>query len=276
MVRRSVLHKPVQWLMRPIILFRKKYPQDKWVDTVIVSFPKSGRTWFRVFLSSFFVHSYGSQYSLDFAPIFKIKKDVPRIIFDHGGHFDFGRKNIHKRIESRTGKRVVLLVRDPRDVVVSYFYEVTKRDGKELKWGGDMSSFIRDENFGIGQVISFMNEWYKHKDVFSDIYIVMYENLKLDPKKYFGEALQFMNLPGISEEALKKAVDFSSFENMRKLEEDDFYVDPRLRAREKGNESTYKTRKGKIGGYKSALSKEDLAYVNTQMKKLDSRFGYSV
>lgn len=119
-----------------------------------------------------------------------------------------------------------------------------------------------------------MNLWYDEKKSFHSLTVLRYRDLRKDPHKHFKTVLEFLGLRMTDEEVYTKAVEFSGFENMRKLEQKDFFADPRMRAKDAGEVSSFKTRKGKVGGYKESVSKEDQEYMNTAMKKLNPTFGF--
>jgi Sulfotransferase domain len=48
------------------------------------------------------------------------------------------------------GTKVLYLIRDPRDVVVSCFFQATRR--KKL-FRGTLSEFIRSDNYGIRKIV---------------------------------------------------------------------------------------------------------------------------
>jgi hypothetical protein len=246
----------------------------------VISFPKSGRTWFRVFLSGFLHYQYDLPFLLDFAFLRRLHKDVPRIVFRHGGHVGVFSEVTNAYIKKMSNRKILLLVRDPRDVVVSYYHELKKRnvpnsrDSKALK-ADTLSEFVRDKEYGIEPIVAFMNMWSENRSSFKEMSLVRYEDLMENPRGTFSKALDFFGIPMISEDALIKAVEFSSFENMRKLEEEDFFGDPRLRPENMHDKSSYKTRKGVVSGYKEQLGSHDVLYVNEQMSKLDPYFGYS-
>ena len=89
-------------------------------DCVIVSYGKSGRTWLRVMLSRFYQLKHGlPDYNLIiFDNLHAKNTDIPRLFFTHDNYL----KDVTGNADSKKDyyrKKVVLLVRDPRDVVVS-------------------------------------------------------------------------------------------------------------------------------------------------------------
>ena len=50
-------------------------------DAIVISIPKSGRTWARTFLNAYFAYKKGKQFSLDFTD--RGEAGVPRIVYSH-------------------------------------------------------------------------------------------------------------------------------------------------------------------------------------------------
>ena len=54
---------------------------------------------------------------------------------------------------------------------------------------------------------------------------------------------------------------------MQKIEQNTEIKSDRLKPADKNDKDTYKTRKGKIGGYKDYLSKDEIKYLTLKMKE---------
>jgi len=76
--------------------------------------------------------------------------------------------------------------------------------------------------------------------------------------------LETMGLP-VAPPAIDAAIEFSRFDNMRKLETANAFKSDRLRPANAGDAESFKTRKGKIGGYREYFTAADLDYVNTRI-----------
>ena len=97
----------------------------------IVSFPKSGRTWLRQMLCHY------THCSIDLKPgrpdrlpkkILPANTDLPGILFIHEDlPLHKPPDDLNRDKGSYRRKRVVFLTRDPRDIVVSAYFERTKR-----------------------------------------------------------------------------------------------------------------------------------------------------
>jgi len=245
---------------------------------VIVSFPKSGRTWLRYFFSRYFHFAFARQESLDFIPKFQTKRGDPLIQFTHVG-FDKPHANIEELYSAFQRKTLVLLVRDPRDVVVSYYYQVINRQSnlREItdKNVSQISDFTRDPNLGIQQIINFYNSWYDVLKKRGVVQMIHYESFQRDPEKSFLKLLRLIGINEIDPNAFKSALQNSHFSNMSFKERSGLLKGPRF-SNLNANVSERKVRKGKIGGYKDELLKVDIDYLNKKMKLLHPVFGYRV
>jgi hypothetical protein len=74
--------------------------------------------------------------------------------------------------------------------------------------------------------------------------------------------------------AIDEAVNFSEFNNMKKMEAEDAFGSSILRARNATDPDSFKVREGSVGGYVKHFGEADLRYLDEQMKLLDPFFGY--
>ena len=226
---------------------------------VVLSFPKSGRTWLRAILGKYLELSYGVVFTTELENI--ARETIPKIKFTH---------NLH-RISFFTGK-IIFLTRDPRDVIVSYYYQKKYR---EKLYSGSISAFIRDKQYGFRNVIAFMNGLVRlHRSRPSSL-LITYEQLHANPHKTLEEVLGFLKL-SLDKNSLTQAIDYCGFENMRRLEKQGRFSTSRLQPTDPMNPNTYKVRKGRVGGYKDELESNDLSYLDALMsKRFTGRFIYS-
>ena len=240
-------------------------------DFVIVSFQKCGKTWVRVMLSKILQEKYNiKNIKLNLQEMTWFTK-APNILISHGGSTKDNNKIKFEKIFRN--KKKILLCRDPRDIVVSLFHGSRTRD--KVYDGDNISTFIRDPACGFPKIIAFMNKWaeeYQKRP--QDFIRVRYEDLKIDTKSELQKITQFMGI-NASEELLHKTVEFGSFQNMRKMEMKEEINDYRMKSGDKNDPNSFRTRKGKVGGYKDELSQEDQDYINNQVKEnLDRFYGY--
>jgi hypothetical protein len=88
--------------------------------------------------------------------------------------------------------------------------------------------------------------------------------------------LEFLGLEEIIDSEIELAIDFSSFDNMRKMEARDKFKVKRLRPGNKEDRESYKVRKGKIGGYTDYLTETDIKTLNEKMRELSEFYDYTI
>ena len=166
-------------------------------------------------------------------------------------------------LEKFGDKKIVFLIRDPRDVLVSSWYHLKYRENIYQK---DLSSFIREPLTGIDKVIRFFNQWIAQKDHFKNFIYLAYEDFHKDPYKTFYQLFDFMGLE-INEDHLKKAVEGGDFNAMKKMESSGNLKEPWMKPGQKNIKHSMKIRKGKTGSYKQEMNTKDIEYVNKRMQK---------
>jgi hypothetical protein len=252
-------------------------------DAIILSIPKSGRTWLRAFLCAYFCRRFGLEFTLRTGhynfPGF------PRIVFSHdlfehrtkGDRWDRIRgKYLVPRRELNRAK-IILLARDPRDCFVSLYLQLTRRDPNapvKLKQK-TASEMLRDEKFGMRAIINAMNNWLNEFSQRDNFTLVRYEALRASPAEHFGDLLAVLGEPSPNANIFQEALEFSRFENMQKLEAAGAFDSNILHPGDVRDPESFKVRRGKVGGYSEYLSTEDQQFAADAMRELDGRFGYT-
>lgn len=265
----------------------EQYKKLRSADVVFVSFGKSGRTWLRVMVSHLFriKHDLPENAILSFDNFHNMEPAVPKTFFTHDNY-----------IKDYTGdpaskapfydKPVILLVRDPRDVAVSQFFQWKFRL-KENKVAlnnypsreDDVSIFdfvMSEVGGGMYEVIQYMNVWAREKDSVERFHLVRYEDLRADSAGELRGMLNFMGITAADDE-VAAAVEYSSFENMKKMESQAQFrlSGGRMMPRDKDNPDSYKVRRAKVGGYRDYFSDEEVAAIDQRLAEtLDPVFNY--
>jgi hypothetical protein len=252
-------------------------------DLLVISIPKSGRTWLRTFLCAYFCKVRGHEFTLQ--PERYRDDAIPRIIYSHDLFEHQTKGRLWDRIRGKylvparelRRARILLLARDPRDTFVSLYLQMTRRDpGTRDRFGQkSISQMLRDRRFGIARIVATMNHWLAEFSGRRGFSLLRYESLRVDPAEHFRDILALLTQSDIDMSIFRAAIEFSDFSNMQRLEAAGAFDSKILRARDVADPESFKVRRGKIGGYKDYLSTKDLQYAADALAKLDARFGYS-
>lgn len=258
-----------------------EYRRFKWASAFIISFPKCGRTWLRAMLGHFL--SEGTHHNVLEVEDICEARSSPKITLTHDDdpHLKSpGDLTVSK--EPYRSKDVILLIRDPRDVVVSQFLQFTRRSGHKLAesppFYGPISEFVFHELGGLPSVVRFYNIWAQNRRVPKTFSLVAYEDLLARPLEEFSRTLRALGIADVGEGRAAAAVNFCSFENMRRLEETNALDDFRLAPQDANDSESFKVRRGKTRGYVDYLSEAVIArmnnYIDQNLDPLYHRYVY--
>ncbi|MEM1002372.1 MAG: sulfotransferase domain-containing protein [Bacteroidota bacterium] len=228
----------------------------------IVSFPKSGRTWLRTLIGKALIDGFALNTQDLLEPLkLTVSAGVLPTEFIHDGTNAILAKpwtELESDKSSYKDKKVIFLVREPKDLIVSFYFSTTRR--KQI-YEGSISEFIRSDEYGIKKIMTFYKNWCDNQNVPKDFFLLRYEDLHKDAETCLASVLKFIAAENIPKQVIKDAVDFGDFENMKQLERSGQYS-WRLLPANASDEQSYKVRQGKVGGYVDYLSKEDIEYID--------------
>ncbi len=203
-------------------------------------------------------------------------------------------ESVHKKHDP-SKMNALFLYRDPRDCVVSRYFEITRRplrrhriSHKKLGKGkrsekasnSTLSEYIRrSDQYGIEYIVSHMNEWIRNKEQFRSFLSVSYEDLHAGAAIEVSKILNFLGIE-CSKTIVEESVEYSSFQNMRKIEMSGSgnlikrYHGTFGRRHKESDPESFRIRKGKIGSFVEYLNVEDIQFSNDAMKLLDEFFCY--
>ena len=234
-----------------------------------VSYPKSGHKWLRALIGK----ALCEKYQLDERMIFhepRLTKaaGVLRTACTHGdAGLTEGRhyRDLETNLARYNAKKVLLMIRDPRDIVVSCYFNETRR---KSAYNGSISDFIRSDHYGIRKIVTFYNIWHANRHIPEVLLPIRYEDLHVDPGKNLRLALSLIDPQDYTDEIIHRAVEYGSFKNMRRKEQEEHIASRKLQPGDYVDEESYKVRRGKVGGYVDYLDNNDLKYVNSVIDKL--------
>ena len=251
---------------------RIKKTNTETADLLIVSYPKSGRTWLRMLVGSYVCNAFGlsEDLLLETTRITR-QADLPVTEFTHA---DSALRTLvsfkNYKIEDNYfyDRPIVFLSREIKDTLVSAYYQATYRAGL---FEGSLPEFIRSDLFGVRKIVEFYNVWLDHLSKIEHGLVISYEGLHKDPEDIVGKVLRFMEVNPIDPTLVSRAVNYCAFENMKRLERQGTFAGSILNPADRHNEKSYKVRLGKVGGYNEELSRECVQHIENAIDE----FGHS-
>lgn len=248
-------------------------------DAVIISFPKSGRTFVRAMLSRLFQRRFGidERRLLEFPMLQRARAEVPRLLFTHAGDAMRTADEIRLDPADYEERRVVLLARHPGDVAVSRYHHLKHRSRDRARRRlarQPLESFVWSEQGGIPAIVRFMNQWAELARRRTGVGIVRYEDFLTHPAATLRELTDLVGFE-VNDSDIEDAVEFGSLPNLKQREREGYFQSSRLQAAKKDDAASYKVRSGSSGGYRKRLEPENVAKVDAYIAaNLDPIFGY--
>lgn len=220
----------------------------------LASFQKSGNTWVSFLIANIYnqleekyeeinfhnIHNINPEYKKEIK-IDSYFKGLPLILTTHSLYSD-------------DFKNIILLIRDPRDVLYSYYHYL--KGERQIKIS--FQELIKHEKYGIRAIIAHNNSFIKSD---SNILLITYESLHEDIIKVVKKIIEFIGIK-VKDNIIINAINRSSFKSMRNIE--------MKKGRKFGNPKFLFTREGKIGSGKYELQNyEELNhYITDEIKKM--------
>ena len=229
-------------------------------DVMLASYPRSGNAWLRFMLLEMLVGEASFQRVIAEAPYIGRHRAAPRLL-PTGGRL----VKTHEPY-TRVYKRAIHLVRDPRDVALSYF-RFAQRNGRiPVASSTDTAAldrFIDDfvkghiDPFGTwqGHLLSWTSAR-EHGD--ADIVSIRYEDLRADtPAALIGIA-KWLGVP-LSNQQATGIAERSSLEHMQADESMALELTPQIFARRAKHRELRLVNEGRVAGWRDILDTEQQA-----------------
>jgi hypothetical protein len=266
----------------------------------LASYPKSGNTWLRAFLANYFIDgpgpvsindmqkiSFGDSSAPAYADLGRCnpatlsppqvtalrERHLERI--SRNGQVNFVKThNAHSRISgrwlipARLTRAAVYLIRDPRDMVLSYADHFALDPDKAAVAIASPQNVVPTNS---RTVMQFLGNWSDHVRSWGrakefPVLVLRYEDLLSDPAAQFEKVLRLIGAP-IDPDTLAQATRFSSFDVLAAQEAAAGF-------REKGGAQTRFFRRGVSGQWRDALPDDIVAKITADHGAVMKRHGY--
>ena len=170
-------------------------------------------------------------------------------------------------------RSVIYIVRDPRDVAVSYYYYNLKKRllPPDCTLDQYIPQFIADElDMKSGPWGEHVLSWIRMQDMIGKFLLLRYEDMIADPGAELARVSDFLNLKADSER-VSRAIERSSSKNMREMEKkqsDGWVFTQGMR------KDIPFIRAATFGGWRSKLSAEAVAQIENSWEKAMQAVGY--
>jgi hypothetical protein len=161
--------------------------------------------------------------------------------------------------------RVVYVLRDPRDVLLSYWHYqkfLTKGYSNTLR-----EYLVADDHWPC--------RWDDHVASWllprrhPNLLVVKYEEIQADAKDVLGKVVEFAGMK-VSDQSISRAVEASRFDRMRESEE-------KFGVQSKGGEESQRfVRKGKAGSWREEMSEEEVGVLEGKYGEVMRAVGYEM
>lgn len=235
-------------------------------ESFVMSYPKCGRTWLRTMIGRVVElhHGLSIRNPMEVQHFWKLSAGIPCIAFSHDDGPNLKPASAIETDKSRyAAKNILFLTRDPRDVLVSYYFDAKNRMNV---FDGTLSDFVYQDIGSIDSIIKFYNIWANNRSRVKSFQLLSYEEMHQDPKAALRTAIEFLGIRGVPDDVIDNAIEFGSFSNLRKIEAANAFDHERMRPRDHANPESFKVRRGKISGYKDYLAPAEIEYIDAKIR----------
>jgi hypothetical protein len=240
-------------------------------DTFLASYPRSGNTWTR-FLIANLLHA---ESAVTFANIERLIPDAEAQSSRYMRRIPSPRTiKTHSYFDPRYA-RVIYIVRDPRDVLLSY-YDFSRKY-RHIQDDYPLGRFVIDSLKGRlsaswGTWAENVASWVFARGSRPGFLLLRYENMKARPQEELARIAAFYGIEP-SPERLASAVERSSAARMRELEK--AQGKDWVSTKDKRSDIPF-IRSAAAGGWKTALSSESVAEIEAAWGHIMTHLGYEL
>jgi hypothetical protein len=233
-------------------------------DLFLVEFPKSGITWLTFLMANINALLAEDRRVVTFFNVNDFIPDVQSVRYAGAPAAGLPGYRCFKSHASYLARyrKVIYMVRDPRDVMVSYWTFLRSLG----MWGGTLDQLVRHRRYGIEAWREHVAGWLDGIDAAASFTLVRYEDLIADAPAELGRLYGLLGMP-VTEDIIATAVERSSIERMRQLEAEFSGKHPALAKLEF-------VRRKELGGSRGPLSESLRELIENRSGSVMERLGY--
>ncbi len=232
------------------------------------------------FLIDFYTLREQQRDTVNFEDLLQHNPNVPTIRWSHEDSYILNEKGVYNSdLDSvfadhpppSGSERVAFMIRDPRDVAVSYFHQVTKRSTNPLEITS-IDDFVLDPILGIRRVLAYYRRYQRYSHKFKEFKLLRYETALEDTEKTLTELLEFIGVRSPPPKLVRQAVIAGQPDAMRRRERSGDISG--MRTFSLDNPNALKVRKAKSGTHVEELSSQSIDECVVLMHEFNDPFSY--
>ena len=201
------------------------------VDAAISGFLKCGNTWYGAMLRQMMLERFAvTDVPLnrlmvsDLGPLplaaFRLPRGMPRLYHGHFMPFPDSAEltGIRESLAPFDDKPMIVLIRDAKDVLVSYYMMEIERF-RRTHAARDIADFVLGPVYGVKKFVGYYNVIAEsRRGTKAPTLVTAYEDLWSDPVAIMERDAEFLGAGGLTRAAIQRIVRQYSFDNMRQME----------------------------------------------------------
>ncbi len=228
---------------------------------IMLSYPKSGRTWIRFMTDSYLCKTFDLTCPNVFDAEKQLKNTHP-IEWTHMTGAMIAKRPYWAigqwKLDDLTRRHPwLILTRNFQATLASAYFQARDRINV---FTGTPSQFLRDPRFGITKIVSFYNQLHELRSTLDTCHLFSYEQFTRDPKPPFRRMIGALGLP-VDESLTDQVIEESSFENMKRLSVAPQYVGSVIAPSDPTRPETFKVRSAGRDT-KELFNPDDLAHID--------------